>query len=194
MITTGYQLLKALKAIEKEKGDQSTGPLFKTWRCIFCDLFNSPSYRAPHPEQFHSSIAAKRELCGVFSLPPAESQYLWKLLTLPQNIENVFGESFYLTQRLKTWNHKAFVFTFFFLFFIHIMQSLQRKRSDSPHRRSLKTHYCRPTNGDPHFKVIWQATRIKNDFHNVFLKHLISKRYHCQQRLSYKDMLVNLFS
>ena len=47
--------MKALLAIEKEKGDQSTSLYSKRGNVSTVDLFNSPSYRALHPEQFQTS-------------------------------------------------------------------------------------------------------------------------------------------
>ncbi|MDO4667366.1 MAG: LTA synthase family protein [Streptococcus sp.] len=44
--------MKKLQAIEKEKGDQSTSLYSKRGNVSTVDLFNSPTYRLLHPEQF----------------------------------------------------------------------------------------------------------------------------------------------
>ena len=47
--------LKSLLAIEKKKGAESTSLYSKRNGNSTVDLFNSPSYRALHPEQFEST-------------------------------------------------------------------------------------------------------------------------------------------
>lgn len=47
--------LKSLLSIEKKKGDESTSLYSKRGGNSTVDLFNSPSYRALHPEQFEST-------------------------------------------------------------------------------------------------------------------------------------------
>ena len=65
--------LKALKAIEKEKGDQSTSLYSKRGGVSSVDLFNSPSYRALHPEQFHSSTSSEEGTSGESSSSSSSS-------------------------------------------------------------------------------------------------------------------------
>ena len=47
--------VKSLLSIEKKKGDESTSLYSKRGGNSTVDLFNSPSYRALHPEQFEST-------------------------------------------------------------------------------------------------------------------------------------------
>ena len=65
--------LKALKAIEKEKGDQSTSLYSKRGGVSSVDLFNSPSYRVLHPEQFHSSTSSEEGTSGESSSSSSSS-------------------------------------------------------------------------------------------------------------------------
>lgn len=50
---------KALKKIEEEKGDQSTSLYSKRKDESTIDLFDAPSYRALHPEQFESTSSSE---------------------------------------------------------------------------------------------------------------------------------------
>lgn len=50
---------KALKKIEEEKGDQSTSLYSQRKGESTIDLFDAPSYRALHPEQFESTISSE---------------------------------------------------------------------------------------------------------------------------------------
>ena len=50
---------KALKKIEEEKGDQSTSLYSQRKGESTIDLFNAPSYRALHPEQFESTSSSE---------------------------------------------------------------------------------------------------------------------------------------
>jgi arylsulfatase len=51
--------MKALKKIEKEKGDASTSLYSQNGNQSTVDFFKAPSYKELHPEQFSSSSSSE---------------------------------------------------------------------------------------------------------------------------------------
>nr|WP_245335131.1 LTA synthase family protein [Streptococcus oricebi] len=66
--------LKAEEKIEKQKGDQSTSLYSKRGNVSTADLFDSPSYRALHPEQFETTSSQEGQADSSSSSSSSSSQ------------------------------------------------------------------------------------------------------------------------